>query len=270
MEGITAVYLAAGISSRFGGRIKALARVGPNNETLLEISMNQAKEAGVDNFVIIASDKTSEPLRQVFGSSFKGIPISYCLQKTPEYRKKPFGTSHALMSAKDFIDGLFIVLNSDDIYGAKTVRLVCDYLRSNKEAYCMPGYRLKNCIPKKGTVNRGIVTVKDNSILDRIIETFGISEKNIPAKLSGDELVSMNLFGLQPRFFPYLDDEFKAFLEACKDAPAEELFLPETISNFIKKNNLKMAVIPTDDIPIGLTNPQDEEIAREKLKIQAA
>ena len=64
---LTAVYLAAGLSSRFGGRIKALIQVGPNNESLMELSMNEAIEAGFNSFVLIVSPKTLEPLKAYFG-----------------------------------------------------------------------------------------------------------------------------------------------------------------------------------------------------------
>ena len=33
---VAIVYMVAGMSSRFGGRPKQLAKVGPNNETLIE------------------------------------------------------------------------------------------------------------------------------------------------------------------------------------------------------------------------------------------
>ena len=43
---ISIVYMVAGISSRFGGKVKQFAQVGKNNETLIELSLNQALEAG--------------------------------------------------------------------------------------------------------------------------------------------------------------------------------------------------------------------------------
>lgn len=262
---ITAVYLAAGLSSRFGGRIKALARVGKNNETLLEISMNQAKNAGFNKFVIIASDKTIQALGEEFRNDFKGIPISYCLQKTPEYRKKPFGTSHALLCAKELVKGPFVVLNGDDVYGSKTMKSIYDYMKKTKDGYCMPGYKLKNCVPKQGTVNRGVIT-SNKGFLEKITETFNISSEDIPLKFNGDELVSMNLFGLQSRFFEYIEKEFGMFLANHPDDPTTEFLLPDTVSKFLQENNIKMAVIPMEDAPIGLTNPEDEAILKEKLK----
>jgi NDP-sugar pyrophosphorylase family protein len=263
-EDLTVVYLAAGLSSRFGGRIKALIKVGPNNESLIELSMNEAIEAGFNSFVLIVSPKTLEPLKAYFTESFKGYPIKYAVQETPEYRKKPFGTTHALLSAKDVVNSPFIVLNSDDLYGINTMKLVADYLQTNDECYCIPGYRLKNSLPDKGTVNRGIIHEKDG-VIKKIEETFNITKTDIPEKYSGEELVSMNLFGLQPKFLEYIKGDFEIFLDRCKDDPTTECLLPDSITKFTIAHDIKMAVIPTEDVPIGVTNPEDEEIVRNLL-----
>src|SRR3989344_1982825 len=162
---LTAVYLAAGVSSRFGGRIKALARVGKNDEPLMGISMQDARAAGFDRFVIIASDKTLGPLDEAFGVSFEGCPVEYCLQKTPPHREKPFGTAHAVLAAKDFVKGAFIVLNGDDLYGNHALKTVADFLRKNPSQYCIPGYKMKNVLPDHGTVNRGGIHVAPDGSL---------------------------------------------------------------------------------------------------------
>jgi NDP-sugar pyrophosphorylase family protein len=262
---VTLIYLAAGASSRFGGRIKALARIGKKDETMLEISMRQAKTAGFNNIVIIASDTTVQPIKDAVGNSFDGIPIAYCLQKTPTHRKKPFGTSHALLSAKELVNEQFVVLNSDDLYGERTLAAVAQYLKA-ENGYCMPGYKLKNCLPENGTVNRGIITVNDDSTLNRITETFNISRADIPSKFAGDELVSMNLFGVQPAFFSFIEETFQRFLKEHPDDPTTEFLLPVSISEFITERGLQMRILPTDDIPVGLTNPEDEAVLREQLR----
>ncbi len=265
MGKITAVYLAAGVSSRFGGRIKALAKVGPNNEPMMGVSMEQAKQAGFDNFVIIAGDKTLEPLKNEFKDSFKSIPVSYCVQSTPKYRKKPFGTTQALLSAKELVNGPFIVLNSDDLYGKETLKIVYDSLKSNKDSYCVPGYFLKNVLPEQGTVNRGVIKEKDGS-LEKIEEEFNISVDDIPDKFTGEELISMNLFALQSEFFDFAEKDFNEFLESNKDDPVTECLLPDTITKFIKQNSIKMKVIPTEDKPLSITNPEDEAKVKKQLE----
>ena len=264
---LTAVYLTAGASSRFGGKMKFLARIGPNNETLLELSMNQAIYAGINNFVFIASEKSLPHLKEEFGATFKGIPINYCVQQTPEHREKPFGTAHAVLTAKNAVDSSFITLNGDDLYGKNALKGVADYLRQNVNGYCLPGYAAKNAFPKeKG--NRGLIMVDQDNFLEYIEEQFGVSQKDIPEKYTGEEFISMNLFGLQPDFLNYLEKQFKLFLEENKNHPTIEFLLPNVIHDFVKSKGIKKAVIPTNDIPVGLTFPEDEEVVRNKLKWQ--
>ena len=263
---VTAVYLAAGVSSRFGGRIKALVKIGKNNESLLEISMNQAKEAGFEKFVLIVSDKTFEPIKKEFGASFNGIPINYCFQKTPSYRIKPLGTADAVLAAKDLVEGAFIILNSDDLYGKNAIKKVAEYMKNNKDAYCIPGYLLKNVLPDAGTVNRGIIKQKKGDWLSGIKETFKISKQDIPSRFKGNELISMNFFAMQEDFMDFNEKFVDDFIKKYPNDPDKECLLPDSISEFLKKTKKKMKVIPVEDVWLGLTNPEDEELVREKIR----
>jgi NDP-sugar pyrophosphorylase family protein len=262
---LTAVYLAAGASSRFGGKCKALVKLGPNNENLLEISMQQAKKAGFDNFILVVSNKTIDDLKECFGDSFEGISIKYAIQETPDYREKPFGTSHALLSVKGLVDEPFIVLNSDDIYGDFTFKAVADYMKTDN-AYCLPGYKLKNVLADEGGVNRGVIEVDEDMFAIKVVENFDITKEDIPLKFTGEEFISMNFFGLQPDFIEFLDQDFKIFLEENKDDPKKEWLLPGSITDFKEQTDAKVKVIPTPDKWIGVTHPEDEAKAREKLK----
>jgi NDP-sugar pyrophosphorylase family protein len=262
---LTAVFLTAGTSSRFGGKMKFLARIGPNNETLLELSLNQTVFAGFDNFVFVASEKSLNPLKDEFGTEFKNIPISYCIQQTPEYREKPFGTAHALLSAKESVKSAFIVLNSDDIYGKNTLKSIIDYLKENKGHYCLAGYKAKNVLSKEKS-NKGYIKTDDNLFLKSIEEKLGVTIYDIPSKFKEDSFLSLNLFGLQPAFLDYLEEVFKQFIE--DKHPSKEFMLPNEVGDFMKKNLIKVKVIPTDDTQISLTFPEDEEVVRNKLKWQ--
>ncbi|TKJ16970.1 nucleotidyltransferase [Candidatus Woesearchaeota archaeon B3_Woes] len=263
---LTAVYMAAGRASRFGGRIKALIQIGPNNETLMGLSMQQAKQAGFNKFVIIASPQTLESLKEVYKDNFLENSVEYCIQETPDYREKPFGTSHALLSAKEFVKEPFIVLNSDDLYGKNTMKYIANYLKITESGYCLPGYKLKNVLSKHGGVNRGIIKIDSENYMEGIKETFDILKKDVGTNYSGEELISMNLFGLQPDFFNYLEEALKKFLKEHPNDPKTEFLLPNSVSNFKNEKDTKIKVVPTDDIWIGVTNPEDEEKMREQLK----
>ena len=42
------------------------------------------------------------------------------------------GTSHAILSARDVIDGPFAVINADDYYGPEAFQKIYDYLLANR------------------------------------------------------------------------------------------------------------------------------------------
>mgnify|MGYP001614605345 FL=1 len=128
---IALVYMVAGLSSRFGGKIKQFAKVGPKGETIIEYSLNQALPEGFTKIIFIVGNKTEKPFRDMFGESYKGIPIFYSQQKfNEEEREKPWGTADALCSAKDVINCPFVVCNGDDIYGAETFRILVNHLKN--------------------------------------------------------------------------------------------------------------------------------------------
>ena len=153
---IAIVYMVAGISSRFGGRIKQFAKVGPSEETLIEYSLNQALKAGFAKIIFVVGNMTEKPFKERFGDNYRGIPVYYALQKfDPKKRSRPWGTSDALCSIKEIIDCPFVVCNGDDIYGKNTFKTLFNHLKeSNEEATV--GFRLNEAIPEKGAVKRAI------------------------------------------------------------------------------------------------------------------
>lgn len=115
---IALVYMVAGISSRFMGKIKHFAIVGSRGETLIEYSLKQALPSGFSKIIFIVGNKTEKPFREKFGNSYNGIPVYYALQFYDEsLRDKPWGTTDALCSIKSLIDCPFVICNGDDLYG---------------------------------------------------------------------------------------------------------------------------------------------------------
>ena len=93
------VYIAAGISSRFGGKPKLLSKIGPNDETLIEVSMTQALSCQyITNIHFLVNKNNFDEIKNYLKDSFKNIPITYSLQDIPENRTKRWGTADAIAS----------------------------------------------------------------------------------------------------------------------------------------------------------------------------
>lgn len=265
------VYMVAGMSSRFGGKIKQFAKVGPNGETLIEFSLNQAISAGFNKVIFVVGEKTASPFKKMFGNEYKGIPISYANQEfDASKRDKPWGTADALISANDLVSDDFVVCNGDDLYGENTFRKMREFATKNPHNDCATiGYNLMTVIPCKGTVNRGIFTVDENNYLIRIDETLGISKDNLGEHgLAESSISSQNIFFLKLGVLAMLKEKLIKFKEAHQEDRTSECYLPTELSNLVAQGKIKIKVLETPDKWLGVTNPEDEEILRQELASQ--
>tara|TARA_Y100000310_G_scaffold341214_1_gene439651 strand:- start:2434 stop:3273 length:840 start_codon:yes stop_codon:yes gene_type:complete len=272
---IAIVYMVAGISSRFGGKIKQFAKVGLNNETLIECSLNQAIKSGATKIIFIVGNKTEKPFKEMFGNNFQGIPIFYALQNyNQETRDRPWGTTDALCSAKNLIDCSFIVCNGDDIYGENTFKILIEHLKNqnqenpeNQEAATI-GYKLADGIPEQGSVKRGIFKTDEQNHITEIKETFEIEKSNLDAiGLTLNSLCSMNIFALHPKVINLLTKKVASFKQENTGDRKVECLLPNDLSNIIQQGKIKIKVYPTPDKWLGVTNPEDEETVRQQLAL---
>ncbi|MEK6958630.1 MAG: sugar phosphate nucleotidyltransferase [archaeon] len=261
------VYMVAGLSSRFGGKIKQFARVGPVGETLIEVSMKQAVAAGFTKIIFIVGEKTEAPFKEMFGTSYSGIPIAYAKQEFDlAKRDKPWGTVDALVSAKDAINGPFVVCNGDDIYGEKAFSQAHDFLSANGTDCVAVGYELGKVIPEKGKTNRGIFKTDSKNFVTNMTEVFDIEKEKLHEKgLEESTLCSMNLFGLQQEVIWMLADKLGHFKTQHNGDRKAECLLPVELSNLIKEKKISLRLIATDDKWYGVTNPEDEEKIRQEL-----
>ncbi len=264
------VYMVAGLSSRFGGKIKQFAKVGKNSETLIELSMQQAINAGFNKIIFIVGDKTEKPFVEKFGNNYFNTPIYYAKQIFDEkVRERPWGTLDALISAKKLINCPFAICNGDDLYGENALRTVCDFLikNENKKVALTIGYKLKNAIPKKGSTNRGIYKLDKNNFVKDINEIIGIEfDKLKQLNLNENDLCSMNLFGLNENIFSLLEEKLILFKNNHKNEKRIECYLPVELSNLIKEKKILMKLAPTNDVWLGVTNPEDEETIKKIIK----
>lgn len=255
------LIMAAGMGSRFGG-LKQIAPIGPNGEIILDFSVYDAVKAGFDKAVIVIKKEIEKEFREACGKRIeKIIDVEYAFQEldklpsgynVPGERQKPWGTGHAVLCARDKVDSPFAVINADDFYGQSSYQMIHDWLVENSGA-CMVGYQLGNTLTENGTVSRGICEV-ENGLLTSVTEHTAL-DKNSGIPL--DTIVSMNMWGLDTGIFPYLEKEFKLFLDEHITEPKSEFFLPSAISKRIDEEHKPVSVLKTSERWYGVTYRED-------------
>ena len=266
---IAIVYAVAGLSKRFGGKIKQFAKVGPNGESLIEYSLNQAIPAGITKIIFVVGEKTEIPFRQMLGDNYRGIPVYYAFQKwDKEKRDRPWGTLDALCSAKELIDCPFLFFNGDDIYGERTFRVLVEHLKK-KESDAIVGWRLKDVLPEKGKVNRALIRAGYNNTVESLEEIFDIDMENFKEKgLNKDDLCSMNAFALHPKTLSSLNEKLFRFKKEHEADRKIECLIQHEITSLINEGKIVMYVYTASDEWLGVTNPEDEDVVKGKLAIR--
>lgn len=250
------VYLAAGLSSRFNGKIKQLVRVGPNEETFIELSIKQALSAPFTKIIFVVGNKTETPFKEVFGNEYRGLPVHYALQSFDKAtRDKPFGTVDALLSAHKLLNCPFVVCNGDDLYGEKSFQILANHLKDNHEEATV-GYLLKETLPSSGYVNRAVFKlVKDH--VKSISPAFSVGREGLDLDI-GEKQCCMNIFGLHTSILKLLKSSLDEFKKINPTDRSSELLLHETLSKLLEENKIPMRFYPCSEKWIGLTSPNDE------------
>jgi NDP-sugar pyrophosphorylase family protein len=283
----TLLVLAAGMGTRYGGN-KQLDEVGPSGETIIDYSIYDAIRAGFGKIVFVIRRDIEEQVKERFVKRLKGkIEVDYVFQEitnvpqgakvTPE-RVKPWGTSHAVMVADKAIKEPFGVINADDYYGFDSYRILHDFLVNNTDpnCYCIVGYKMGNTLSDHGTVNRGVCNADKNGLLENIVEVLKIEKTPDGARannpdgngemhFTGNEIVSMNLFGFKPSFFDFLHEDFNNFIEKNGMDPKSELLIPATLDRFIKNGDIKIQVLMSNERWFGVTYREDKPFVVESI-----
>lgn len=278
MKQPTLVVLAAGMGSRFGG-LKQMTPVDEQGNSILHYSIYDAIQAGFGKVVFVIKKAIEEDFRQITAALEKHIDVAYAFQEVdmlpagfqvPGERTKPWGTGHAVLCAKDEVDGPFTVINSDDFYGRGAYMAIADFLRqphSDRE-YAMVGFLLKNALTENGSVARGVCELQ-NGNLAKVTERTKIFKRGCDAAytedgehfvpLSGDTVVSMNFWGYQPSMMEELERRFPVFLEERlpKDPVKCEFYLPFATDALIQEGSASVRVLKTDETWYGVTYRED-------------
>ncbi len=266
----TLLIMAAGMGSRFGG-LKQIAPIGPNGEVILDFSVFDAKKAGFNKAVFIIKKDIESDFRNCIGRRIeKIIDVDYVFQETDKIpnefsnlsvRKKPWGTGHAVLCAKDNVKTPFAVINADDFYGRESFKLIHDHLVQDN-SICMIGYKLSDTLTENRTVSRGVCEV-ENGYLKSITEYTNLDNNS---GFPDDTIVSMNLWGFTSEIFKELEKDFYSFLKNISDPEKDEFFLPFVVNNLINEENKKVSVIPTPEKWYGITYKDDAESVKSAIK----
>jgi len=276
------VIFAAGSGSRFGGP-KQYEPVGPNDECLFEYSVSDAIQAGFNRFIFVIRRKANADfILSRLAAVPKHIEIEFAIQtinlsshdsgtiNTAE-RVKPWGTTHALLSASSNLRTSFAVINADDYYGPSAYERMVSYLTENKEApeiAAMIGYKLANTLSLYGGVNRGICQSDEHDFLVSIMETnhiervedariVGTDQSGTVSTLAANSIVSMNFWGFHIHQISTLEADFTGFLQDHISSTDAELQLPTTVNQMINDHRIRVKILSTNEQWYGLTYRQD-------------
>lgn len=281
------VVMAAGMGSRYGG-LKQIDPVGANGQLIVDYSIFDARRAGFETVVFIIKHEIEADFKEAIGNRLsKTMEVKYVFQQldnlpagyaVPEGRVKPWGTSHAILSAKDVIDGPFAVINADDYYGPEAFKVVFDYLSKHDDKdgmyeFSMVGYMLENTVTEHGHVARGVCVENADNYLENVTERTRIEKTATGAKfteddgatwteLAGNTVVSMNLWGFTRSFIDETEKRFKAFLDdAIKTNPLKsEYFLPTVVSQLVEEGKARVKVLRSADKWYGVTYKEDKPV----------
>ena len=281
----TLLILAAGMGSRYGG-LKQIDGIGPNEEPIIEYSIYDAVKCGFGKIVFVIRKEFDQAFRERFDKFKNKITIKYVYQEVnPKVegiitveRSKPWGTSHAVLVAKDVIQEPFAVINADDYYGANSYKLISDFLtkKCSPSLMAMVGYTLHNTLSEYGTVNRGICEVDENNNLLKVIERTKITEQNgkvyynvgteeVEDEVDRNSIVSMNYWGFHPSIFEEIEKGLHNFMRKNTDNPTAEYYIPNIITDMIVNGQMNVRVIPTNDNWFGVTYKEDKPMAIESI-----
>ena len=284
------VVMAAGMGSRYGG-LKQIDPVGSQGEAILDYSIYDAHQAGFETVVIIIKEAIRKDFMETVGKRLEKAPVEirYAYQELdklpagitiPEGRTKPWGTSHAVLCAREQIDGApFAVINADDYYGKAAFQVIFDALSASTEpnGYCMVGYELSKTVTEHGSVARGVCVTDGKSYLTGIVERTRIEtypggihyteDGETWVDLAPDTTVSMNLWGYTPGFLNELEARFPAFLDkALVENPIKgEFFLPLAVEQLIEEKKATVKVLTSPDKWYGVTYREDLISVREAI-----
>ncbi len=282
----TLLILAAGMASRYGS-LKQVDSFGPSGETIIDYSIYDAIKAGFKKVSFIVKKDFHHEFKRIFDAKLAGrIETDYVFQDfdlkkfgidKEIIRQKPWGTGHALISAKDQINEPFCIINADDFYGYESFEKMYKFLSENvtDENLALMGFEVNNTLSDHGKVSRGIFSVSEDGYMTEITERTKVYRDN--GKMVYDEpegtfpvpensYASMNFWGFTPKVFEIGVELFQKFAkENDEENGTNEFYIPSVAEEIIKSGKARFKVLPTSSTWFGVTYKEDKPIVQEKL-----
>ncbi|WP_435196410.1 sugar phosphate nucleotidyltransferase [Natronomonas sp. EA1] len=225
MELATGVVLAAGE----GTRLRPLTRNRPKpmlpaaNRPILEYVLDTLVAAGIEELVLVVGYR-KERVQEHFGHAYRGVPITYAVQE------KQLGSGHALLQAREAVDGPMLVVNGDRIVAEGIVADV-------RETFERTGEAALAVLDHDAAHRYGAVTLEGDHVTEIIEKPSEGSHRLINAGI-------------------YAFDE--SVFDAIEQAPAAEgaFPLPSAIEYLIDEDG-PIHAVRTDGMWVDATYPWD-------------
>jgi len=273
--------------------LKQMDRIGPNGESIIDYSVYDAVKAGFGKVIFVLREEIVEDFYEIFANTYKKkIAVDHVVQRLDDIpegihlnpdRVKPWGTCHAVLSARDKLKEPFAVINGDDFYGAEAFGAMADFLADIKPEdigeQAMVGYILNNTLSDHGFVSRGICSTDRDSFLTGVTERTHIERKGEDIVfvedgdatiLRGDEVVSMNFWGFTPAILPVFENIFRDFMLEKGQELKSEFYIPYATNILVEKGIIRVRVLESDAKWFGVTYSQDKALVMGKLKALSA
>jgi len=275
--------MAAGSGSRYG-KLKQFDELGPKGEFLLEFSIYDAINNGFEHIVLVTKKENKDFLNNYLINKIPNyIKLDVVIQDINDFPKdtqlkhkriKPWGTAHAVWSARHVIKSSFVIINADDYYGKEAFEQAANYLNTtnHNNSYGLVTYKLGKTLSDFGTVSRGICRVDNNKLIS-IREHIKIceNESQIIDEDSGNILeynddVSMNFWICNIDIFDYIENYFKEFLEKESNLEKNEIYLPFVAQEMMNEGLISINAIKSNSDWFGITYFEDKDNAVNSLE----
>ncbi|MCK0180601.1 sugar phosphate nucleotidyltransferase [Flavobacteriaceae bacterium S0862] len=281
---MTLLLMAAGSGSRYG-KLKQFDDLGPAGEFLLEFSIYDAIKYSFTHIVLVTRAENKEFLENylspklpnavqldVVVQDINDLPKGLTIDTTE--RAKPWGTAHAVWSARNVVNSDFVIINADDYYGKQAFEGASNFIKNNNsnKTYAIVGYNLKDTLSEHGSVSRGVCSVDDGHLvsIEEHTKIEAVDGKIIDTEsgntLHPDTIVSMNFWICNTSIFDYIETYFSNFLQIPENLEKSEIYIPFVAQEMMASGLIDINVITTNSEWFGVTYYEDKAEAVNTLK----